>query len=91
MYEIVFRTRFERSFKKLDKKVQSKILDSIDTLIDTPFDHPHIRKIAGVRQHAYRLRVGKWRVLYLAIQKDNVIEIIDLFLKKSESDYRKHL
>ncbi len=91
MYELFFRTRFERTFKKLDKKIQSKILDTIETLVDNPLDHPHIRKIAGVRQHAYRLRVGRWRVLYLVIKKDNVIEIIDLFLKKSESDYRKHL
>lgn len=89
MYDIVFRTRFERTFKKLDAKTQAELLTAVASLADDPYAHPNIRKIAGVRQHAFRLRVGRWRILYFIITKKHTIEVIDLFIKKSNSDYTK--
>jgi mRNA-degrading endonuclease RelE of RelBE toxin-antitoxin system len=87
MYKVVFRTRFERLFKKLDKQTQKIILDEIETLASNPFTHPQIRKIAGVAQNAYRLRVGRWRVLYFILSQQQILEVVDLFMKKSRSDY----
>lgn len=91
MYEIIFRSRFERTFKKLDRSVQADLLNAISTLAEDPYTHPHIRKIAGTKLHAYRLRVGRWRVLYFIITKKNTIEVVDLFIKKSNADYTKRL
>lgn len=87
MYEVVFRSRFERTFKKLDHKIQGLILDELDRLARDPFRHPQVRAIAGVKQKAFRLRVGRWRVVYLILTKELILEVIDLFLRQGK-DYR---
>ncbi len=81
--------RFDRVFKKIDKKTQSLILDEIEQMAKDPFVHPNIRKIVGVKQNAYRLRVGRWRVLYFVLSKEQLLEIIDLFIRKGRGDYRE--
>ncbi|MFA4845710.1 MAG: type II toxin-antitoxin system RelE/ParE family toxin [Patescibacteria group bacterium] len=88
MYQVVFRSRFERTFKKLDRKTQRLVLDELERLAQDPFDHPQIRAIVGVRQKAFRLRVGRWRVLYIILSKEMVLEVIDLFIRKGSDDYR---
>ena len=91
MYEIIFRTRFERVFKKLDKKTQQLIFSEITFLSEDPFSNPNIRQIAGVKEKAFRLRVGRWRILYFVITKRGVIEVIDLFLRKGRDDYKRYV
>ncbi|MBI4599158.1 type II toxin-antitoxin system RelE/ParE family toxin [Candidatus Uhrbacteria bacterium] len=61
----------------------------MERLAADPFASPHVRKIAGVTYPAYRLRVGRWHVLYLLITEDKTIEAIELFLKTSQKEYRK--
>ncbi len=89
MYRIVFRTRFDRIFKKLDSKTQQSIVDALETLTCSPFENPNVKMLSGAISGACRLRVGRWRILYLLITKQNTIEVIDLFLKKSSSDYQR--
>ena len=89
MFEIQFRTRFERSFKKLSKSQQRLIVNAVEELAENPTSHPHVRKIIG-EKHGYRLRVGRWRVLYFLMTKEKIIDVIDLFFKKSNSDYRRY-
>ncbi len=91
MYEIIFRARFEKEFKKLDKKTQILILDKLEDLIKNPLQHPQIRRIAGVKQMAFRIRVGRWRVLYIVITKDKIVGVLDIFLRKGASDYRRRI
>ena len=91
MYTVVFRTSFERTFKKLDRSVQQQILDELSVLAQNPFSHPHIRPIVGVRQKAYRLRVGRWRVLYLLLTRNHTLEVIDLFIRKGKNDYQAYV
>lgn len=88
MYHVLFRSRFERVFKKLDHTTQRFILNAVSELAKDPFSHPNIRLIIGTKQKAYRLRIGRWRVLYFVITKEKTIEIIDLFLRKGRDDYK---
>ncbi|NQV90521.1 type II toxin-antitoxin system RelE/ParE family toxin [Candidatus Uhrbacteria bacterium] len=89
MYKIVFTSRFERTFKKLDKKTQRLLLEAIEQLAQDPFNQPHIRKIIGIKQNGFRLRVGRWRILYILLTKEEVLEVIDLFMRKEQGDYRR--
>lgn len=88
MYKVVFRTRFERIFKKLDRQIQIFLLEEIEKLAAAPFDHKQVRAIVGVRQKAFRLRVGRWRILYIVLTREQVLEVIDLFLRQGGGDYR---
>ena len=86
MYEIVFKNRFEKAFKKLIKKDKQIIFSAVRELAEDPFSSLNVKKIVGLRQKAYRLRVGKYRILYFVITKKNVLEVLDLFIKKSNKD-----
>jgi mRNA-degrading endonuclease RelE of RelBE toxin-antitoxin system len=88
MYKVVFRTRFERVFKKLDRQIQVVLLEAIGRLAEDPFSNKQVRAIVGVKQMAYRLRVGRWRILYIVLTRDQKLEVIDLFLRKGGGDYR---
>lgn len=89
MYRIVLRKRFERAFADLDKETQRIIVGALERLAVDPFASPNVKRISGVRESAYRLRVGRWRVLYFLISKEKTIEVIELFLKTSDKDYRR--
>lgn len=91
MYSILLSKKFLRILKKLDPAMREFIIDEIQDLSKDPFLHPQVKKIRGVKDGAYRLRIGRWRVLYFIINQDQIIKVIDLFIKKSPSDYRKRL
>ena len=88
MYRITYNKRFEKSFAKLTQIEQKKVVKVIQTLAQNPFTNSNIRNISGVKQNAYRMRIGRWRVLYLIITKKQIIELVDLFMKKNKSDYK---
>ncbi|MFH1631428.1 MAG: type II toxin-antitoxin system RelE/ParE family toxin [bacterium] len=89
MFEIIFRTRFERIFKKLGRNDQKLIISELEKLAENPLTHPNVRHISNVAQRAYRIRIGRWRVLYFVLTKSKIIEVIDLFMKKSDADYKR--
>ena len=91
MYKVRVTTRFERVFKKLEKRTQQQILTILNELAEDPFNHPNSRSIVGVKEKAFRVRMGRWRVLYIVMTKEQVLEVIDLFMKKGPSDYQKRM
>jgi len=91
MLRVVFRERTLKSFGLLSKQLQQKILHSLQYLADHPFSHPQVKKIQGATHNLYRMRIGRWRVIYFLMTKEGVIDVLDLFLKKSEADYDRRL
>lgn len=91
MYQVKVRARFERAIKKLDKELQRTIIHELEVLAENPFAHQNVRKISGTDKPFYRLRIDRWRVLYILITKEHVIEVIDIFIKQSDNDYKKRL
>ncbi len=89
MFQLLYRSRFERVFKKLDHTLQTQILRSLEELAKDPFSHPQAKKLQGSPTNAYRVRIDRWRVIYLIVHQDKTIEVIDLFMKKSPADYQK--
>lgn len=81
---LVFRKRFEKVFYKLDKSTQQQIVDELEVLAKNPLDHQQVKKIVGTKI-GYRLRVGRWRILFAF--ENNIIDVIDLFMEKSKKDY----
>ena len=79
----------ERAFrflKKLDRKIQLRINAALNDLKTGRFVVRDIKKIQGT-ETGRRLRIGRWRILFLLTNRR--IEIVDIFLKKGEEDYRK--
>lgn len=91
MFQLYFFPEAERAFLDLDKKVQQEIKDKLELLMKNPEISGKLksfRKLLTVK-NGYRIRVGRFRVLYVLITPKKQIWVCDIFLKKSETDYKK--
>jgi len=92
MFRVLFSSRAEKEFDKLSAELKQEFYTEFKKLSENPFFHQQIRKIEGT-EFGYRLRLGRWRILFALFPKERIIEIVDIFLKKGGDDYekRKHL
>jgi len=88
MYKVIIKPRAEREFAKLPNDLKKKFYEEFRELSIDPFDHPQVRKIKDTK-FGYRLRLGRWRILFTLFTKENRIDIVDIFLKKGKEDYEK--
>lgn len=91
MYQILFRSHALRALKKFSEPTQKILIDALECCAQDPFSLEDLKKLKGEVPHAYRLRVQRHRILLLLITKDCIIEVIDIFLKKSKNDYKERL
>ena len=88
MTEVFFRPRALRSLEKLlSKKEREKLNELINQLIQGIF-LPVAKKLKGM-ENSYRLRVGRWRVLFMFFVLEKRIEIVDIFMEKGAKDYKR--
>jgi len=79
MYDIQFTKRAEDFFKKLDKSIQEQIAKKIDNLINNPrLGKPLLGDLKG----QWSLRIGKYRAIYVIKNKELVILVLKLDLRK---------
>lgn len=90
MFKVFIKSRAEREFTKLSSDLKQEFYQEFKKLARDPFRHSHTRKIRGT-DRGYRLRVGRWRILFTLFSKQKRIEIVDIFLKKGKENYRKRL
>jgi mRNA-degrading endonuclease RelE of RelBE toxin-antitoxin system len=88
MYEVIIKPRAEKEFAKLPKELKEKFYIEFKKLAANPFAHPQIKRIKGTK-FGWRLRIDRWRVLFALFPDEKRIEIVDIFLRKGEEDYRK--
>lgn len=91
MYSVFLRPHARRALKKLQKTEQIEITQALELLAENPFASPNVDRIEGSRDPAFRLRVGRYRALYILITSNHTIEVIDVFLKTGNQDYRQRL
>jgi len=87
MFLVKLAERAEREFNKLPRTLQQKIFQRLKQLEINPFTLP-IKKIKGT-EFGYRLRVGRWRILFGINFPKKQIEVVDIFLKKGDQDYER--
>ena len=68
----------EKQYLRLDKKTRARVKDALREVEEeeNPFFHRDVRPLAGELKGDYRLRVGKWRVLFTP---DTAREIIYVY------------
>lgn len=76
MYKIVIEKKALKFFQKLSPKEYKSIRTSLDLLSQNPKRKDlDIKKLKG--RDGYRLRLGKWRILYDIDQKQITIYVFD--------------
>ena len=88
MFRISFSSHGDRSFNKMPQDIQQRTIQALESLANDAFWYRRVKKLQGTEDQ-YRFRTGRWRVLFV-FQGDG-IEILDIFLRKERSDYRRRL
>lgn len=76
MYEILFSREASHFVKTLQESYKEKIKDILENLKENPFSYPY-KKIRG-KTNVYRIRVGKYRVLYKVDEKKRIIAVLKI-------------
>jgi len=77
VYRLKFLGRALQDLKKIDLPFQKLIKEKLLILADNPeILKNNIVKLAGTKEHYYRLRVGSYRIVYEKREKELIILII---------------
>jgi mRNA interferase RelE/StbE len=67
----------ERYFKKLDKKFRQRLRKELLVLGDceNPMDHKDVKPLTGDLRGFYRLRIGRYRVIFSVLKEQKIIAV----------------
>lgn len=74
-YQVILRPQAKKSFSKITKREQHRIEIAIDLLSRNPYP-PASRKL--VNRPEWRVRIGKYRILYEVIDNELVVLVISI-------------
>lgn len=78
-YEIYIKKSAEKELEAIPEKIHDKMIKCILALSRNP--RPKLSKKLHAHE-GYRLRIGKYRILYIINDKEKKIEIISVLLQK---------
>ena len=78
--EIYYSTNYIKRLGKLPQPVQQKIRQAVDNLVNWPNIH---NVISIVSQSGYRLRIGRYSVLFVVA--DNIISVNDVKIRNEKT------
>ncbi|MBI3608795.1 MAG: type II toxin-antitoxin system RelE/ParE family toxin [Nitrospirae bacterium] len=74
MYRIVYRKEAARALLKMPRNTALLIREKLEGLAQDPTgSNPNVKPLQG--EHAFRLRVGNWRVIY-ELQRGELIVLV---------------
>jgi len=88
MFRVYFTSRADKELSELPQELKQRIYNELKIFSKNPFLHRQVRKVEGTKV-GYRLRLGRWRILFALFAEKKKIEIVDIFLKKGKEDYEK--
>ena len=65
-WKIEVKPTAEKHYSKLDKNIRTRMMKALRELenTDDPLLHPNVRALTGKLRGDFRLRVGKYRILF---------------------------
>jgi mRNA interferase RelE/StbE len=87
-YNVIFNESANREIASIDRQFIARILTAAEALTADPFPPGH-RKIRGKEVHElYRIRVGRYRVIYTVDPSQRLITIYRVRVKKGKKTYK---
>lgn len=80
LYKIFFKSSVEKDFDSIPKKDIKKILCRIENLAENPRPSGCEKMTGGL--HRYRLRQGRFRVLYIVLDNELCVWIVKVAHRK---------
>ncbi len=72
-FRVDWKKSTKKDLRKLPSAVMDRIIEAAGSLAGNPFPHG-VEKLAGA-DHAYRIRVGDYRVVYEVFAESGLVEI----------------
>ena len=72
-FRIEWKKSTRKDLRKLPASMADRIVEAVEDLAENPFPHG-VEKLSG-SQHAYRIRLGDYRIVYEAVTELRLIEI----------------
>lgn len=73
-YRVEFSTAAARQVKKLPRPARDRVLDAVEGLAEDPRPHG-AKKLVG-EQHAWRIRIGDYRVIYDVLDEVLTVTVV---------------
>ncbi|MDP8078723.1 type II toxin-antitoxin system RelE family toxin [Phocoenobacter skyensis] len=86
MNELLWTVKATKQLLKIDSRYIKPIKDSVATLVNFPDVNLDIKKLKG-SQSQYRIRVGKYRIVFEVINDEPRIISIQAIKRRSEQTY----
>ncbi len=82
MYEIKLTKPARKAYLKLPDNIRSAIYFKLSILAEAPFaKYNDVKRLQGMDK-CYRLRIGRWRVIYKLYNESFMIEVIKIAHRK---------
>ena len=72
-FRIEWKKSTRKDLRKLPAGVVDRIVEAVEGLAENPFPHG-TEKLAG-SEHAYRIRLGDYRIVYEVVAESKLIEV----------------
>lgn len=72
-FRIEWKKSTRKDLRKLPPGAVARVLDAVEALAQNPFPHG-VEKLSG-SEHAYRMRLGDYRVVYEVVTEAKLVEI----------------
>jgi mRNA interferase RelE/StbE len=72
-FRIEWKKSTRKDLRKLPPSIEGRIVEAVGDLAENPFPHG-VEKLRG-SQHAYRIRLGDYRIVYEVVVELKLVEI----------------
>jgi mRNA interferase RelE/StbE len=72
-FRIEWKKSTRKDLRKLPASAADRIVEAVEHLSQNPFPHG-VEKLSG-SEHAYRIRLGDYRVIYEVVAESKLVEI----------------
>ena len=79
-YKIIWKESAFKELQKIDSVFIPKIIKAVESLSENPFPR-NSKKLFG-SEHAYRIKIGSYRVVYTILHGKLLIEIVRIAHRK---------
>jgi len=78
MYKLEISSKVKKFIVKRTPKEQKKLIEIFETLQESPYENDlPIKPMKGATSNNYRLRFGKYRIIYEIVDDELLIYLID--------------
>ncbi|HEY5298330.1 MAG TPA: type II toxin-antitoxin system RelE/ParE family toxin [Verrucomicrobiae bacterium] len=72
-FRIEWKKSTRKDLRKLPSNAADRIIAAVENLAENPFPHG-VEKLSG-SEHAYRIRLGDYRIVYEVVTESKLVEI----------------